>query len=109
MKFILDEFDASVLYTFQSVCIYKAFQAVISSQATKVDCVHQLLGVSQVASPSASLVRIFQVQAPVVILIAGVVTVPVNVGEAKSAFVSISSYTAFLLGAFVVSQFHPAQ
>jgi hypothetical protein len=39
MKFILDEFDASVLYTFQSVCIYKAFQAVIFSPATNISFV----------------------------------------------------------------------
>jgi len=40
IKFILDEFVASVLYAFQSAgSIYKAFQATKSSQATNIDCV----------------------------------------------------------------------
>ena len=52
------------------------------------------LGVSQVASQSASLVNTLFAPAPVVILIAGISTVPVNVGEASGAFSASSSSIA---------------
>ena len=49
IKFILNILEASVLYAFQSVFIYKAFQAVIFSQAMNVDFVLATSGIDTFA------------------------------------------------------------
>jgi hypothetical protein len=86
VKFVVIEVIASacaVIVTAQVVSVLivgVADETIVVTQGVHPD------GVSQVASQSASEVNTFQIQGvPQVILIAGVVTVPVNVGEAIGA------------------------